>query len=194
MKAIAPKVFLCIVGLLCLLIGVYIVWELCKFCQNHFQDPAQTDPPPAPSLSNVVSESAWFLQPPSQSQASVAADSAPANPCDCGCSFSFTLLVIGSHVVLTNAFVPVSETEETFRAQLASAGIASTGASSHPSDIQDVNGVLTVMGPDMVTVVIERTLGTVWEAIQTNAFPRERAIVSTVDGPCSNAFFRVKQL
>jgi hypothetical protein len=190
MKTIAPKVALCIIGILAIIIGGYITWQLCKFCQQHFTDPKQTDPPPAPSLSNVVSEAAWFLQPQSATQLSAVSDSAGSIPCDCGCSFTFTIRVIDSVVVLTNGFVPGSESEAAFRSQLDSFGIHNTGVSSHSSNIQLIGAIQTVFGSNMVTVVIERSHGNGWEPIQTNAFPAAMPIATTIDGPCSNGFFR----
>lgn len=188
MKNVAP----CIFAILVLIIGAYIIYQICDFCSRHFTNPSPPNPA-NPNATNVVDNVAWFLQPQSTPHAQVGSTEALVEQaCDCGCSFIFTVYFANGMANLTNCFVPGSESEVAYRRQLDALGI-DPGASSHPAEIVQDGAVISVLGSNMVTVVIERSHDLRnWAPIQTNAFPADRFFQTTVDGACSNSFYRVK--
>jgi hypothetical protein len=183
------------VGIVVVVTGGYIIWKLVEFCKEYFPDPPPPIVlPPNPSASNVTFSAAWFLQSEPGPQIAPSPKSGMTEPPGSDCSFTFTLLFANGRAILTNAFVPGSETLAAFQQQLVSYGITNTSETSHPLNIVQDGAVISVLGDDIRTVVIERLAGGSWTPIQTNSFPASMKLQATVSGPCSNAFYRVKQL
>jgi hypothetical protein len=184
-----PRTILpCVIGVLVLIIGAIVIIKIIRWCQKYLGDPL---PNPPQATNGPIDTAAYFpLQPQSASQPAVLNASTAAGPCDCGCSISLSAVIAGGQLILTNTLIPKSESAAEFGQQLAALGI-NEFVPKAADGITEQNGAVVVTGDSPVTIIIERSFDLLsWQAICNNTIPAGRTLQMSLDGPCSNVWYR----
>lgn len=187
-----PKVVVCILAVLVLIVGLYIVIKLIEFCEQHFP---KIDDPPA-NATNVIQTGYFVIGAAPQVEAgSVSrAQPAPVTSCDCGCNFTLRIGITNGVPIILRARNPDTIGAAQFMEQFAAMGFNEYQSSNNaPGVIGYAGGVVTVQGDGMVNVTIESSPDLRdWSEVFSTAFPASMNVDLTVPASCTNGFFRIK--